>query len=165
MSRSTVRYIVATLLRHPPLIEEFCERLADLEIEDGRIDGLMKSVLSLVHDAPGLDEEGLKSHLIGADAELADDLLRAEVYAQWRFAGPDATMGSAREGVSHALVGLGLSSVRAELAKVQKALEVDPNEADVERLVRLKSELEVLSGEEAMSAGDSDAGAALKQIR
>ena len=165
MPRSTVRYIVATLLRHPPLIGEFCERLADLEIEDGRIDGLMKSVLSLVHDAPGLDEEGLKSHLSGADAELADDLLRAEVYAQWRFAGPDATMGSAREGVSHALVGLGLSSVRAELAKVQKALEVDPNEADVERLVRLKSELEVLSGEEAMSAGDPDAGAALKQIR
>ena len=165
MPRSTVRYIVATLLRHPPLIGEFCERLADLEIEDGRIEGLMKSVLSLVHDAPGLDEEGLKSHLSGADAELADDLLRAEVYAQWRFAGPDATMGSAREGVSHALVGLGLSSVRAELAKVQKALEVDPNEADVERLVRLKSELEVLSGEEAMSADDSDAGAALKQIR
>ena len=55
--------------------------------------------------------------------------------------------------------------MRAELAKVQKALEVDPNEADVERLVRLKSELEVLSGEEAMSADDSDAGAALKQIR
>ena len=72
MPRSTVRYIVATLLRHPPLIEEFCERLAGLEIEDGRIDGLMKNILPLVHDAPGLDEDGLKSHLSGADAELAE---------------------------------------------------------------------------------------------
>ena len=155
LPRSTVRYIAATLLRHPPLIEEFCERLAELEIEDRHVDGLMKSILSLVHDAPGLDEDGLKSHLIGTNAELAGSLLSADVYAQWRFAGPDATIESAREGVSHALDGLGSSSVRADLAAAEMALANDPSPANVERFTKLKlAQLERLGGEDETPAED-----------
>ena len=52
----------------------------------------------------------------GTEAEVADSLLRPETYAQWHFARPDATIESARKGVAHALDGLELSSVTAELA-------------------------------------------------
>ena len=156
LPRATVRNIVATLLRHPPLIEEFCERLAELEIEDGRIDGLMKSILSLVHDIPGLDQDGLKSHLSGADAELAESLLGHEVAAQWHFAGRGVTIESAREGVSHALHGLGS---RAELAAIRKATENDPSEANLKRLG------ELLESEDAMSAEGPGPAPGLGRLR
>ncbi len=166
MPRSTVRYIVATLLRHPPLIEEFCERLAGLEVEDGRIDGLMKSILPLAHDAPGLDEDGLKSHLSGADAELAKALLSADVYVQWRFAGPDATIGLARKGVSHALDGLESSSVTADLAAAEMALANDPSPANVERFTKLKmAQLERFDGEDNILAEEPGSDPALGQLR
>ena len=166
LPRSTVRYIVATLLRHPPLIEEFCERLADLEIEDGRIDGLMKSILLLVQDAPGLDEDGLKSHLSEADAELAGGLLGADVYAQWRFAGPDATIGLARKSVSHALDGLESSGVKADLAAAEMALANDPSPANVERFTKLKmAQLERPGGEDELLAEDPGSNPAFGQRR
>ncbi len=155
LPRSTVRHVVATLLRHPPLIEEFDERLASLEVEERRVDGLLRRILAVVHDAPGLDEHGLKSHLSGTDAELAEALIRADVYTQWRFAGPDATIESARSGVSHALDGLELSSVKADLAAAEMALANDPSEENVERLIQLKAELELFDGEDAVPAGET----------
>ncbi len=161
LPRNALRFIVATLLRHPPLAEEYCERLAELEIEDGRLDGLMGRILSLVHDAPGLDEDGLRSHLSGTDAEVAGSLLRADVYAQWRFAGPDATIESARRGVSHALNGLGLASVKADLAAARTALENEPSEANLRRLRELKETLELQGSEDAVSAEDPGTAPAL----
>ena len=165
LRRSAHRFVMATLLRHPPLIEEFDERLASLDIEEGQVDSLLRKILVLVHDAPGLDEDGLKSHLSGTDAELAGSLLRADVYVQWRFAGPDATIESAREGVSHALDGLGLSGVKADLAAAQTALENDPSAANLERLIKLKEALELLGSENAMPAEDPGSGAAFGQLR
>ena len=165
LPRNTVRHIVATLLRHPPLIEEFCERLAALEIEDERIDGLVKTILPLVHDAPGLDEDGLMGHLSETDAELARTLLGADVYAQWRFAGPDATIGLARKGVSHALDGLESSSVKADLAAAEMALANDPSPANVERFTKLKTaQLERLGGEDEILAEEPDSDPALGQL-
>lgn len=166
LPRSTVRHIVATLLRHPPLIEEFCERLAGLEIEDGRIDGLVKNIMLLVHDAPGLDADGLMGHLSETDAELAKVLLSADVYVQWRFAGPDATIGLARKGVSHALDGLESSSVKADLAAAEMALANDPSPANVERFIRLKTaQLERLGGEDEILAEEPGSDPALGQLR
>ena len=155
LPRSTVRHVVATLLRHPPLIEEFDERLASLEVEERQVDSLLRKILLVVHDAAGLDEHGLKSHLSGTDAELAEALIRADVYTQWRFAGPDATIESARSGVSHALDGLKLSSVKADLAAAEMALASDPSEENVERLIQLKAELELFDGEDAVPAGET----------
>ncbi|MDE0059321.1 MAG: DNA primase [Defluviicoccus sp.] len=155
LPRSTVRHIVATLLRHPPLIEEFDERLASLEVAERQVDSLLRRILAVVHDAPGLDEDRLKSHLSGTDAELAEALIRADVYTQWRFAGPNATIESARSGVSHALDGLRLSSVKADLAAAEMALADDPSEENVERLIQLKAELEVFDGEDAVPAGET----------
>ena len=162
---SAVRHVVATLLRHPPLIEEFCERLADLEIGDGGVDALMRSILSLVHDAPGLDEAGLKGHLSGTDAELAESLLGADIYAQWRFAGPDATIEAARKGVSHALDGLGSTGVKADLAAAEMALANDPSPENVERFTKLKlAQLERLQGEDELLAEDPASGPAFGQL-
>ena len=155
LPRNAGRNIVATLLRHPPLIGEFVERLALLELDDPRVDGLLKGLLAVAPEAPGLDEDGLKSHLSGMDAETAQSLLRAEVYAQWRFAGPEGTIEAARTGVSHALDGLGLSGMRADLAAAEMALANDPSEANVERLIQLKAELELLGGDDAVSAGET----------
>ena len=155
LRRSVHRFTVATLLRHPPLIGEFVERLASMDVGDAALDGLLKRLLALASDAPGLDEDALKRQLSGTDAETAEGLLRAEVYAQWRFAGPDATIEAARGGVSHALDGLGQPGVKADLAAAEMAVANDPSEANVERLIRLKAELERLGGDDALPVGES----------
>lgn len=161
----TVRYLLATLLRHPPLIEEFCERLAKLDIEDGAMNAIMKSILSLAHLTPGLDEDGLKSHLSGTDAELAESLLSPDVHTQWRFARPDATIETARRGVSHALDRLGLSAVKADLAAAQTALANDTSPAEWERFTKVKmAELERLDGEDGTLAEDPASGPAFGQL-
>ena len=151
LRRNGHRFIVATLLRHPPLIEEYREHLVSLAIEDRQLGALLTAILQL----PGLDEGDIKRHLSGTDAEVAESLLRPEVYRQWSSARPDAKIEAAREGVSHLLHGLRRSSVQAELAAAQKALEDDPSEADVRRLIGLKAELEILGGEDAMAAEET----------
>ena len=160
LPRSALRFIVATLLRHPPLVEEYCERLASLQTDDRRLDNLLRQILLLVHEAPGLDEDGLKNQLSGTDAEMADSLLCAETYAQWHYARPGATIDSARQGVSHALDRLELSSVTAELAAAEMAMANDPSPANVARLNKLKiAQLELLGGGDAAMAEDPGVGA------
>ncbi len=160
LPRSALRFIVATLLRHPPLVDEYCERLASLQTDDRRLDKLLRQILLLVHEAPGLDEDGLKNQLSGTDAEMADSLLCAETYAQWHYARPGATIDAARQGVSHALDGLELSSVTAELAAAEMAMANDPSPANVARLNKLKmAQLELLGGGDAAMAEDPGVGA------
>ena len=160
LPRSALRFIVATLLRHPPLVEEYCERLASLQTDDRRLDNLLRQILLLVHEAPGLDEDGLKNQLSGTDAEMADSLLCAETYAQWHYARPGVTIDSARQGVSHALDRLELSSVTAELAAAEMAMANDPSPANVARLNKLKiAQLELLGGGDAAMAEDPGVGA------
>ena len=65
---------------------------------------------------------------------MADSLLCAETYAQWHYARPGATIDAARQGVSHALDGLELSSVTAELAAAEMAMANDPSPANVARM-------------------------------
>ena len=57
LPRSALRFTLATLLRHPALIEEYCERLATLQPDDPRLDNLLRRILLLVHEAPGLERE------------------------------------------------------------------------------------------------------------
>lgn len=149
------RFLLATLLRHPPLVEEFCERLASLRAGDPGLGGLLQRILALVHQTPGLDETGLKNQLTGTDAETADSLLGPEVYAQWHYARPEATMDSARKGVSHALEGLEYSGVAAELAAAEVAMADDPSPANVARMRKLKTaQLELRGGGDAALADD-----------
>ncbi len=148
--------IVATLLRHPPLIEEFFEDLAALDMEDRQLDDLRQGLLTLAGEAAGLDEDGVRNHLNGTEAEVARLLLCADTYAQWSFAGPGAGIGTARLGVSHALSGFARRNLTAELAAAELAAANDPSEENDNRLIRLReTQLELLAGDDAIPAEDS----------
>ena len=108
-----------------------------------------------VHNYPNPEEIAPRLAEVRA-AELAESLLGHEVAAQWHFAGRGVTIESAREGVSHALHGLGS---RAELAAIRKATENDPSEANLKRLG------ELLESEDAMSAEGPGPAPGLGRLR
>ncbi len=142
LTRQGQRFVLATVLRHPGLADEFCERLSGLDIAQERLDKLLGEILLLLKQAPGLDAPALRLQLTGADAEAADSLLCAETYAQWPIARPESSIESARQGLTHALDRLMKPALDAELAAAEIALANDPSDENFKRIQQLKASQE-----------------------
>ena len=119
--RQSRRFVLATVLRHPGLAEEFCERLSDLDMAEERLDKLLREILMLIKEAPGLDASALRLQLTGADAEAADALLCVDTFAQWPIARPESSIESARPGLAHLLDRLMKPALDAEVGGGGKA--------------------------------------------
>ena len=139
LQRHGPRFVLATVLRHPQLAEEYLERLSELNISEERLENLLREILLLLRRAPGLDASGLRLQLTGTNAEAADSLLCATVYAQWPIARPESSIESARRGLTHALDRLMKPALDAELAAAELALANDPSNENFKRIQQLKA--------------------------
>ncbi len=143
LTRQGQRFVLATVLRHPGLADEFCERLSGLDMSEERLDKLLGEILLLLRRAPGLDASALRLQLTGVDAEAADSLLCADMYAQWPIARPESSIESARRGLTHALDRLMKPALDAELAAAEMALANDPSDENLKRLRHLKASQDI----------------------
>ncbi len=131
------RAVVATLLGHPGLADEFSKPLAGLTLPDRRLDKLFKEILILAAGNPELDASALRHQLTGVDAREADTLLRGGTYAQWPFARPDSPRDAARARLGQILRRISGSALNADIAAAERALADDPSEENTDQLLRL----------------------------
>ena len=131
------RCVLAVLLGHPGLAEEFLEDLSGLNIFEERLDNLLKEILLLANQTPGLDATALRRQLIGVHAQTADWLLCSATYAQWPFTLPESSIESATDGLLQALGDFTRPEMAAEFAAAELALANDPSEANWKRFQKL----------------------------
>ena len=97
------RILLAALITHPTLIDEFTEQLIDISLE-ANLDKLREELHVIVASNPDLDGQVLQRHLIdGGFADILSHVLDQNVLESCEFTRPDALLASAREGVAQIL--------------------------------------------------------------
>ncbi|MEC8164626.1 MAG: toprim domain-containing protein, partial [Pseudomonadota bacterium] len=98
------RILLAALINHPALIDEFGEQLIDVSL-DANLDKLRGELHDVVTANPDLDGRVLHSHLNSSGfADILSHVLNQSVLESCAFTRPDAPLEAAREGVAQILV-------------------------------------------------------------
>ena len=98
------RILLAALINHPALIDEFGEQLIDVSL-DANLDKLREELHVIVTANPDLDGQVLHSHLNSSGfADILSHVLDQSVLESCAFTRPDAPLKTAREGVARILV-------------------------------------------------------------
>lgn len=110
--------LLATLISHPQLIAEYCERLAGLALGTPDLDRILKEILDFAGRSE-LDIEAMKSHLMAAGlAPALAGLVQPSLYKLWAFAAPTADLEAARAGLEHLLGRFHERELEAEVHKM-----------------------------------------------
>ena len=97
------RILLAALINHPALIDEFGEQLIDVSL-DANLDKLRVELHVILASNPDLDGQVLQRHLIGSGfADILAHVLDQKVMESCAFTHPNALLVSAREGVAQIL--------------------------------------------------------------
>ncbi len=111
--------LVLAAVNHPGLVERQESALLSLELEDAALGSLLSAVLTAFSSDPGLDRDGLKSHLTasGAAGSLERVLNDPELSKQ-RFLRPETEIDEAEQGFRNALAHhLYESTLKQEVAR------------------------------------------------
>ena len=101
--RRPQQILLAALVNHPALIDEFGEAFAGLEF-DPDLDKFRQELHHIGASMPDLDAGALHRHLSESEfASVLDGLLETDVLRHGGFARSDASLQDAREGVEHTL--------------------------------------------------------------
>ncbi len=113
--RRRQQIVLAALVNHPELIEEFAEELVAIEL-DPDLDKLREALHQWAASRPGLDAGTLCCHLSDSGfGSVLEGLLGTQVLGHARFARSDAAPDAAREGIRHTLALLRQARQRAEI--------------------------------------------------
>ena len=134
--------VMAAIVTHPDLMEEFGEALGYLQFDDPFLDKLRQDILENVLSEPGLDAVALKHHLHGLGySDDCDGLLGPATLGHAAFARPDASLEQARAGVRELLARMGKHQLEEQLADAQQAVAAEFNETNWNRLASLRAAL------------------------
>ena len=137
LRRRQDQILLAAVLNHPDLLDEFAERLASINLSQPKLDKLRKEILLVYADHSGLDSEGLKRQLRnqGFEEEL-DELQGSDVYIHASFARSDASFEDAEIGFRQTLL-RHLAPSRS--VQLEQAKRVFANEQTTENWIRLQT--------------------------
>jgi len=101
MNRRAQQAVLAAMINHPALRDEFAEALGALSF-DPDLDKVLQRLQNLFAERIDLDFAAIRTHFCqGGDERLLDGVLERQVYVLAPFAAPDATVEGAREGLGH----------------------------------------------------------------
>lgn len=134
------RMLIIGLLRHPQVFETMGERLIGLGIT-GPLDSLWQAVVSTLETSPGLDSEGLRSHLSDQGfSDQLDQLLAEKLTTVNRWARPDVEVYQVERGLEGIISAHRLTTMQAELRQAERSLAERMDEAGLARLAALRKE-------------------------
>lgn len=147
------RLMMLGILNQPRLFDTMGERLITLDLR-GALDSLWQAVVTTLETSPGLDPEGLRSHLCEQGfSDQLDQLLNEKVTVINRWARPGAADYEVERGLEGIIAAQRLTAMQAELRAAEKGLAEKMDEAGLARLAALRKEYQeaaaaVLSGED-----------------
>jgi len=133
--------LLACVLNHPVLLDDFAESLAKVNILDLQLNRLRQEILLLYSEQSGLDSSAIRCQL--EERGLSEQLVKVlghETYIHGGFARPDSAPNAARAGLEAILRGQSESLRRAELEEAKAAWANDKTDQNWARLGKLKTQ-------------------------
>jgi DNA primase len=131
------RVLLATMLNHPELFEEFGEALGEVQFLAQPLDLLRQAVVSVLVEHPGLDAAALGSHLTSKGFSDLEDAVGAASFL-YAFARADATLDQARRGWADVWGQTYCDHIRSERQEATQSLARDLNMDNWSRLKALQ---------------------------
>ena len=129
LTRRREQAILAALINHWALIDEFAETIGMLEFIDGDLDKLRKEILILYGSEPDLDSIDLHDHLLARGLDgLVQMLLTPQVYTHAGFARVESEVALVRQGITEMIDGILEANRQAELTDAEKVYALEPTE-------------------------------------
>jgi DNA primase len=145
-SRRGEQILLAALINHPELIDEFSEVVSLLPFEDAELDRLREEVLHVPASVSDLDVPHVESHLIAQGYSTALERLRSpEVGETARFIGASVSADRARSVLQELLSRASAQvELEAQLVEAQAALADEMTEENWTRMESLRQALQEL---------------------
>ncbi|RKQ68074.1 DNA primase [Oceanibaculum indicum] len=145
-SRRSEQILLAALINHPALIDEFSEAVSLLPFADAELDRLREEILHVPASVSDLDVPHVESHLIAQGYSTALERLRSpEVEETARFIGASASADRARSVLQELLSRASAQAeLEAQLAEAQAALAGEMTEENWTRMESLRQALQEL---------------------
>jgi DNA primase len=119
--RVAVKGLLAGLLNHPALIEEYQEGLAGLSLAERDLDLLRTAIVNISAGYPGLDATEFQAHLAQCGhAAILSQILHSDVYSLFRSSQPQAALETVRAQCDHLFARLGDRHLAEELRQAQQ---------------------------------------------
>ena len=131
------RVLLATMLNHPELFEEFGEALGEVQFTLQSLDLLRQAVVSALSEHPGLDAAALGSHLTAKGFSNLDDAVGSASFL-YAFARAEATLDQARRGWSDVWGQTYCDHIRSERQEATQSLVRDLNTDNWSRVKALQ---------------------------
>jgi DNA primase len=141
MAKRMDQVLLACMLNHPVLLNDFAENLAMVNILDPELDKLREEILLLYSEQSSLDSTAMRCQL--EDRGLKEPLaavLGHETYIHGGFARPDSAPNAARAGLEAILKGQSELLRRAELEEAKAAWANDQTDQNWTRFEKLKTQ-------------------------
>lgn len=152
------RVLMAIILNHPALFHDFGEDLARIDFADPQLEALRQQTLAILSDDSHepLDAAELYRHLSGGDECVAlrpalTSTLSEQTYTHARFARPSQSVEQARQGWKSIWNKYLQELYTPDLEAAKRLYREDPSEANLERMMALRNQIEALTHESAES--------------
>ncbi len=127
--------LLAALINHWALMDEFAETLGTLDFFDPDLDKLRQEILLLYGSTPDLDSDAVYTHLQEAGfAAQMQAILAPDALTHAGFARAEAESAAVRLGIAEMVDGLREQGWRAELVEAERAYAENPTEENWSRL-------------------------------
>ena len=127
--------LLAALINHWALMDEFAETLGTLDFFDPDLDKLRQEILLLYGSTPDLDSDAVNTHLQEAGfASQVQAILAPDALTHAGFARVEAESAAVRLGIAEMMDGLREQGRRAELVEAERAYAENPTEENWSRL-------------------------------
>ena len=132
--------ILAALINHPPLRDEFDERLADIAFEPD-LDKVRQQLQNLFAGSADLDLEAIRAHFSNSgDDALLDGVLEKQVMVLAPFADQKTPVEDARRGLEHLIGRRVQERLRQEVAALGRSAAASADEAGLARALAAKQD-------------------------
>ena len=127
--------LLAALINHWGLMDEFAETIGTFDFFDPDLDKLRQEILLVYGSTPDLDPSAVNNHLqeAGFAAQL-QSIMAPDAIAHAGFARDETEIVAVRLGIAEMVEGLRESGRRAELAEAERAYAEDPTAENWSRL-------------------------------
>lgn len=139
-NRRAQQAILAALINHLPLRDEFDEELGDIDFEPD-LDNLRQQLQNLFTGSVDLDLEAIRAHFSHGDsALLLDSVLDKQVYVMAPFASPHASVEDARRGLGHLIGRRVHDRLRREVTELGRSAAASADEAGLAKAFAAKQD-------------------------
>lgn len=137
--------LLAAMINHPKLFEEFEEKFCALQIEDPTLDHLRQQIILSLESETELDIFDMKGHLVahGLESDL-DRVLNSTLYMHAGFAKPTASFDVVRKGWLQTWESIINKQQQHELQAAARAFQIDMNDENFQRWQSLLKQQEQL---------------------